>query len=220
MEITGLQIVFILIALAEWIITKSTVVFRGYLAEGWSIPAGMESARYVAVFGILYAYYIGGRLIYRKKSDDSQPFLLRSGGILWAFFFYVPYLLYSLAGHIVVLFRENGRAEGAVLFLVTLLAFIWLIVTLYKMPKEHPATLSLYEMERQKQAGGKSPGERIFRVCLVAVFILMWVEPASLSLRGFFLPSILSLLRPLMLIYILIWPKQGSHKDETTIDGI
>ena len=33
MEIFGLQIVFILIVLAEWIFMGSTQVFRGYMAE-------------------------------------------------------------------------------------------------------------------------------------------------------------------------------------------
>ncbi len=136
MEITGLQIIFILIALAEWIFTKSTVVFRGLPPEGLEIPAGLENAGYVAVFGILFAFYIGERLIYRKNPDGSQPIVLRSRGVLWAIFFYVPYLFCSFAGNIIFLFREKGRIEGAVFFLVTLLAFIWLSVKLYKMPKE------------------------------------------------------------------------------------
>ncbi len=67
MRITALQIIYILIALAEWVFMESTVVFRGYVAEGWEMPVGLESAKYVAVFGILFAYYIGGSLIYRKS---------------------------------------------------------------------------------------------------------------------------------------------------------
>lgn len=69
MRTIALQIIFILIALAEWIFMESTAVFRGYVAEGWEMPVGMESARYVAVFGILFAFYISGRLIYRRRHD-------------------------------------------------------------------------------------------------------------------------------------------------------
>ena len=93
MEIPGLQIVFILIVLAEWIFMGSTQVFRGYMAERWEMPVGLKSAGYAAAFGILFAYYIGERLIYRKKPDGSQPIVLRRRGILWALLFYVPYLL-------------------------------------------------------------------------------------------------------------------------------
>ena len=125
MEITGLQIIFILIALVEWIFTESNVVFRG-LAEGWTMPVGLASAKLVAVFGILYAFYIGRHLIYRKKPDGAGTAVLRSRGVQWALFFYVPYLLYSFAGNMLFLFRENGRIEGAVFFLAKLLAFIWL----------------------------------------------------------------------------------------------
>lgn len=67
MEIPGLQIVFILIVLAEWIFMGSTQVFRGYMAERWEMPVGLKSAGYAAAFGILFAYYIGERLIYRKS---------------------------------------------------------------------------------------------------------------------------------------------------------
>lgn len=66
-EIPGLQIVFILIVLAEWIFMGSTQVFRGYMAERWEMPVGLKSAGYAAAFGILFAYYIGERLIYRKS---------------------------------------------------------------------------------------------------------------------------------------------------------
>ena len=87
MEIPGLQIVFILIVLAEWIFMGSTQVFRGYMAESWEMPVGLKSAGYAAAFGILFAYYIGERLIYRKKPDGSQPIVLRRRGILWALLF-------------------------------------------------------------------------------------------------------------------------------------
>ena len=80
MEIPGLQIVFILIVLAEWIFMGSTQVFRGYMAERWEMPVGLKSAGYAAAFGILFAYYIGERLIYRKKPDGSQPIVLRPPG--------------------------------------------------------------------------------------------------------------------------------------------
>ena len=56
MEISGLQIVFILIVLAEWIFMGSTQVFRGYMAESWEMPVGLKSAGYEAAFGILFAY--------------------------------------------------------------------------------------------------------------------------------------------------------------------
>ena len=147
MEITGLQIVFILSALAEWIFTESTKIMRGYLAEGWEMPAGLAGVRFVAVFGILFAYYIGGRLIYRKKSDGSRPIVLRRRGVLWVFLFYVPYLVYSFVGNLIFLFREKGRAEGVVFFLVNLLAFIWLGVKLYKMPKERTESKEETETE-------------------------------------------------------------------------
>ncbi|WP_243125255.1 hypothetical protein [Clostridium transplantifaecale] len=147
MEITGLQIVFILIALVEWIFTESTTIVRGYLAEGWEMPAGLAFARFVAVLGILFAYYIGGRLIYRKKSDGSRANVLRSRGVLWAFLFYVPYLVYSFAGNLIFLFREKGRVEGVVFFLVNLLVFIWLGMKLYKMPKERTETKEETETE-------------------------------------------------------------------------
>ena len=52
MEISGLQIVFILIVLAEWIFMGSTQVFRGYMAESWEMPVGLKSAGYAAAFGI------------------------------------------------------------------------------------------------------------------------------------------------------------------------
>ena len=107
MEIPGLQIVFILIVLAEWIFMGSTQVFRGYMAERWEMPVGLKSAGYAAAFGILFAYYIGERLIYRKKPDGSQPIVLRRRGILWALLFYVPYLLYGFAGNVIFLFWEN-----------------------------------------------------------------------------------------------------------------
>ena len=86
MEITGLQIVFILSALVEWIFTESTKIMRGYWAEGWEMPAGLAGARFLAVFGILFAYYIGGRLIYRKKSEGSRPIALRRRGVMWVYF--------------------------------------------------------------------------------------------------------------------------------------
>ena len=212
MEIVGLQIVFILIALAEWIFTESPWVFSG-LAEGWEMPAGLECVRYVAVFGILFAYYIGGRLIYRKNPDDSQPLERRRRGILLAFLFYVPYLLYSFAGNMIFLFTENGRIEGAVFFLVTLLAFIWLIVTLYKMPRENRMSSALHETDRQKMGSGQNMGERFFRICVVGIWILLWVKPAFLRFQGSFLLDIISFLRLLMLIYIVVWALFGSYKE-------
>ena len=150
MEISGLQIVFILIVLAEWIFMGSTQVFRGYMAESWEMPVGLKSAGYEAAFGILFAYYIGERLIYRKKPDGSQPIVLRRRGILWALLFYVPYLLYGFAGNVIFLFWENGRKEGAVFFLVKLLAFIGQCVKLYKMPKERGATSAVHGKFRPK----------------------------------------------------------------------
>ena len=155
MEITGLQIVFILIALAEWIFMESPEVLRG-LAKGWEMPVGLESARCVAVFGILFAYYIGGRLIYREKPDGSRPLVLHRRGVLWASFFYVPYLVYSFAENMIFMFGENGRKEGAVFFLVTLLAFIGLGVKLYKMPKERGANPTLQKMAGDQNCGDKN----------------------------------------------------------------
>lgn len=213
MEITGLQIVFILIALAEWIFMESTEVFRGYLAEGWGVPARLESARYVAVFGILFAFYIGGRLIYRKQSDGSQPIILRSRGALWALFFYVPYLFYSFAGNMVFLFRENGRVEGVVFFLVKLLAFIWLSLKLYKMPKEYRTSSTLHGTDGQGSVTGRSAGERLFSICLVGVFILMWAELIFLRFQGFILLNLIFLLKPLMFVYIVVWPVYGKYKN-------
>ena len=61
MEIPGLQIVFILIVLAEWIFMGSTQVFRGYMAERWEMPVGLKSAGYAAAcaagesFGLYYS---------------------------------------------------------------------------------------------------------------------------------------------------------------------
>lgn len=213
MEITGLQIVFILIALAEWIFMESPLALRGYLAEGWVIPVELESARYATVFGILFAYYIGGRLIYRKKPDSSQPIVLRSRGVLWAFFFYVPYLLHGLVGNMIFLFRENGREEGLVFFLVKLLAFIWLSVKLYKMPKESQTSSTLLGTDQQKMVNNRRKGERLFRICLVGAFVLMWTELVFLRFQGFFLRGIVSILRLLMLIYIIAWPVYGKYKN-------
>ncbi|WP_243271650.1 hypothetical protein [[Clostridium] symbiosum] len=48
MEISGLQIIFILIVSAEWIFMGSTKVFRGYMAERWEMPVGLKSAGYAA----------------------------------------------------------------------------------------------------------------------------------------------------------------------------
>lgn len=149
MEITGLQIIFILSALAEWIFTESTEIMRGYLAEGWEMPAGLACARFVGVVGILYAYYIGGRLIYRKKSGGSRVIVVRRGGVLWAFLFYVPYLAYSFAGNMLYLFKGKGRAEGVVFFLINLLVFVWLGVKLYKMPRERKEAKEEMETETE-----------------------------------------------------------------------
>lgn len=152
MEITGLQIVFILSALVEWIFTESTKIMRGYWAEGWEMPAGLAGARFLAVFGILFAYYIGGRLIYRKKSEGSRPIALRRRGVMWALLFYVPYLAYSFAGNMLYLFKEKGRVEGVVFFLINLLVFIWLGVKLYKTPKERTEAKKVTETETETEA--------------------------------------------------------------------
>ena len=213
MRITALQIIYILIALAEWVFMESTVVFRGYVAEGWEMPVGLESAKYVAVFGILFAYYIGGSLIYRKKPDGSQPIVLRSRGVIWAFFFYVPYLLYSFAVDIIFLFRENGREEGVIFFAVKLLAFIWLSIELYKMKKER-------QTEQQKMLSGQDAVKRLFCMCLVGVFILMWLNLVFLNLRGFFLLDIMSFLKLLMIIYIIVWPMYRNYKDKNNTSGM
>ena len=149
MEITGIQIIFILSALAEWIFTESTKIMRGYLAEGWEMPAGLACARFAVVVGILFAYYIGGRLIYRKKQDGSQVIVVRRGGVLWAFLFYAPYLAYSFVGNMLYLFNEKGRVEGVVFFLINLLVFIWLGVKLYKMPKERREAKEEMETETE-----------------------------------------------------------------------
>lgn len=213
MEIPGLQIVFILIVLAEWIFMGSTQVFRGYMAESWEMPVGLKSAGYAAAFGILFAYYIGERLIYRKKPDGSQPIVLRRRGILWALLFYVPYLLYGFAGNVIFLFWENGRKEGAVFFLVKLLAFIGLCVKLYKMPKERGATSALHGTIRPKLDNGQNAWELLFRICVIGFFILMWSGPVFLRFQGFIITDIISLLKPLMLIYIVICPVHGKYKD-------
>uniref|UniRef100_UPI003BACC5C7 hypothetical protein n=1 Tax=Clostridium symbiosum TaxID=1512 RepID=UPI003BACC5C7 len=44
-------------------------------------------------------------------------------------------------------------------------------------------------------------------------FILMWSEPVFLRLQGFIITDIISLLKPLMLIYIVICPVHGKYKD-------
>ena len=136
MGIIGLQVILILIALTEWIFMKSTVVFRG-LVEEWELPAGLEAAGSLVTLGIILACYLGESLIYRKEPEGAGATVLRRRGVLWVFAFYFPYLLYSIAGSWIFLFRENGRAEGALLFLVKLLIFISMGVKLYKMPKEH-----------------------------------------------------------------------------------
>jgi len=67
-----------------------------------------------------------------------------------------------------------------IFFAVKLLAFIWLSIELYKMKKER-------QTEQQKMLSGQDAGERLFCMCLIGVFILMWLNLVFLNLRGFFL---------------------------------
>lgn len=143
MELAGLQIVFILIALAEQIFLKSPMVFRGILQGNWEMPQILEWAGAWAGILLLTACFLGNRLIYRKsdllKNGESKDRpVLRRGGILWTIVFYGPYLLYSIAGDMVFLFLQNERREGIAFFLIKAVAFIWLGVFLYKMPAETP----------------------------------------------------------------------------------
>ncbi len=143
MELAGLQIVFILIALAEQIFLKSPVVFRGILQGNWEMPRILEWAGAWAGIFLLAACFLGNRLIYRKpdllKNGESKDRpVLRRWGIFWTIVFYGPYVLYSIAGDMVFLFLQNGRGEGIAFFLIKAVAFIWLGVFLYKMPAETP----------------------------------------------------------------------------------
>lgn len=47
------------------------------------------------------------------------------------------------------LFKEKGRVEGVVFFLINLLVFIWLGVKLYKMPKERTEVKEVTETETE-----------------------------------------------------------------------
>ena len=67
-----------------------------------------------------------------------------------------------------------------IFFAVKLLAFIWLSIELYKMKKER-------QTEQQKMLSGQDAGERLICMCLIGVFILMWLNLVFLNLRGFFL---------------------------------
>ena len=68
------------------------------------------------------------------------------------------------------------------------------------------------QTEQQKMLSGQDAGERLFCMCLVGVFILMWLNLVFLNLRGFFLLDIMSFLKLLMIIYIIVWPMYRNYK--------
>ena len=57
MEINGIQLVFILIALAEWIFLDAQEVHRGSLSDGWLFPNNLESVKFASILCVLLAFY-------------------------------------------------------------------------------------------------------------------------------------------------------------------
>ncbi len=144
-------------------------------------------------FGILFAYYIGERLIYRKSLTAPSRLSCAAGESFWALLFYVPYLLYGFAGNVIFLFWENGRKEGAVFFLVKLLAFIGLCVKLYKMPKSVGQLRLCMGQSGRSWTTVKTHGSCFFASASL-VFYPDVVGAGLLRLQGFIITDIISLL--------------------------
>ena len=97
MKFIQIQAMFLLIDLAERIFLDADGVFRGLPPEGWYLPEWIGEIRSSVFLCLVIALYAGDYLICRTGGGPSGENVLRKHGILWALFFYLPYLLYGCA---------------------------------------------------------------------------------------------------------------------------
>ena len=137
MKFIQIQDMFLLIELAERIFLDADDVFRGLPPEGWYLPEWIGEIRSSVFLCLVIALYAGDYLICRTGGGPSGENVLRKHGILWALFFYLPYLLYGCALDIGFLLLGAGRLAGAVFFLLKMACAVWMGVRLYRMPGAH-----------------------------------------------------------------------------------
>ena len=206
MEINGIQLVFILIALAEWIFLDAQEVHRGSLSDGWLFPNNLESVKFASILCVLLAFYLGKQLIYQKGKGTSEKMVMRKYGVLWALFFYVPYLLYGFIVDIKMLFFEAGCIEGVIFCLIKMTAAIWLAVKIYKMLAVLRIKPILRASKNKKMSLKKDVWEKIFVICSLIFPLLMWANYFSSEIDSHLLLMVLLGIKLSMLIYIMIWP--------------
>lgn len=197
MKFIQIQAMFLLIDLAERIFLDADGVFRGLPPEGWYLPEWIGEIRSSVFLCLVIALYAGDYLICRTGGGPSGENGLRKHGILWALFFYLPYLLYGCALDIGFLLLGAGRLAGAVFFLLKMACAVWMGVRLYRMPGAHRRESGHREPEKQN---------RLFAFCVLVFFAAAWFPSLWPDIGNPQLRIFIAIVWLLTLGYILIWP--------------